>query len=501
MYHVKKVRWGIFILTLLVLIGLSVSALVTQATRENCLGLPVETELRHGGALADSGIDPRELFLFNGEKAAVDAENGTIYISQKIDSTTTVAELTGKLSLTIPQWELYFLDDSGFQNLKQSTAQGHAFSLAVDNGTENYVYQVVFTTLPLIRLDGSDVEEGADSFYGDLCLWNGGEELPSVSDVAFHIRGGSSKWQEKKSWKLSLKDGNGKKSNLSLLGMGSDDDWILNAMVFDDAKVNEKFFTELWNQIVDNSDWNYPMAACEYVEVVYNGAYQGLYLLQRRVDKKYLHLTGEDALLKGQGDWTSSAIQDSYEIKNTDIPEQKVWELMQGCYTATDASIMNPDNYADVSILLQFGSLVDNSGYKNMYYLLKNEQGEYRLYLIPWDTDMGLGVTWVTQIEYDYQASMGKTVKRREYDAVVSAWPDLDQRIVNRWQQLRQKELSEDNVKNLLEEQIYRITDSGAFDRNNNRWSLRYGGQDTHEAVLRYVQERLRVLDAYYSET
>lgn len=219
------------------------------------------------------------------------------------------------------------------------------------------------------------------------------------------------------------------------------------------------------------------------------------------MDKKYLHLTGEDALLKGQGDWTSSAIQDSYEIKNTDIPEQKVWELMQGCYTATDASIMNPDNYADVSILLQFGSLVDNSGYKNMYYLLKNEQGEYRLYLIPWDTDMGLGVTWVTQIEYDYQASMGKTVKRREYDAVVSAWPDLDQRIVNRWQQLRQKELSEDNVKNLLEEQIYRITDSGAFDRNNNRWSLRYGGQDTHEAVLRYVQERLRVLDAYYSET
>lgn len=96
---------------------------------------------------------------------------------------------------------------------------------------------------------------------------------------------------------------------------------------------------------------------------------------------------------------------------------------------------------------------------------------------------------------------MGKTVKRREYDAVAYAWPDLDQRIVNRWKQLRQKELSEDNVKNLLEEQIYRITDSGAFDRNNNRWSLRYGGQDTHEAVLRYVQERLRVLDAYYSET
>lgn len=221
MYHVKKVRWGIFLAALMALIGLSVSAFVHQATRETCLGLPVEAELRHGGALAEDEIDVRELFLFNDEKAAVDVENGTIYISQKIDSTTTVGELTGKLSLTEAQWELYFLEDAEFQNLKQAVAQGHAFSLVVDEGTRNRVYQVVFTTLPLLRLDGSNTEEDAESFYGDLCLWNGGEELPSVSDVAFHIRGVSSKTQPKKSWKLSLKDGNGKKQNLSLLGMGS----------------------------------------------------------------------------------------------------------------------------------------------------------------------------------------------------------------------------------------------------------------------------------------
>lgn len=392
------------------------------------------------------------------------------------------------------------MEDAEFQNLKQAVAQGHAFSLVVDEGTRNRVYQVVFTTLPLLRLDGSNTEEDAESFYGDLCLWNGGEELPSVSDVAFHIRGVSSKTQPKKSWKLSLKDGNGKKQNLSLLGMGSDDDWILNAMMFDDAKVKEKFLSELWNKMAENAEWDYPMTTCEYVEVVYNGTYHGLYLLQRRVDKKYLQISGQDALLKGSNVWTAPTIQQAFSIKNTDLPEESVWKLLEGYYSKTDASIVNPDNYADVSILLQFGSLGDNSGYKNMYYLLRKEQEKYCLYLIPWDTDMGLGVTWTTYIDYDYDVSMSKIVKRNEYNAVAAAYPDLDARIAERWKQLRQKELSEENVRNLLETQIDLVTSSGSIDRDHAKWGLKYEGKDdSHAAVLRFVQERLQKLDEYYS--
>lgn len=113
---------------------------------------------------------------------------------------------------------------------------------------------------------------------------------------------------------------------------------------------------------------------------------------------------------------------------------------------------------------------------------------------------MGLGVTWTTYIDYDYDVSMSKIVKRNEYNAVAAAYPDLDARIAERWKQLRQKELSEENVRNLLETQIDLVTSSGSIDRDHAKWGLKYEGKDdSHAAVLRFVQERLQKLDEYYS--
>ena len=69
-------------------------------------------------------------------------------------------------------------------------------------------------------------------------------------------------------------------------------------MALDDFKVKEQFAMKLWNRLAEQSPWDYPMSSGAYCEVVLNGHYQGLYLLQRRVDRKYLGLSDGQILLK-----------------------------------------------------------------------------------------------------------------------------------------------------------------------------------------------------------
>ena len=72
--------------------------------------------------------------------------------------------------------------------------------------------------------------------------------------------------------------------------MGADDDWILNSLTMDDTRIREKLFMDLWNLNVEKTDYNFKMSTGEFVEVVMNGKYYGLCLLQRRLDAKYLEL-------------------------------------------------------------------------------------------------------------------------------------------------------------------------------------------------------------------
>ena len=49
-----------------------------------------------------------------------------------------------------------------------------------------------------------------------------------------------------------------------MVGLGSDDDWILYPMILDDTKLKEQLFIQLWNRWADQVDWNVPMSKGEY---------------------------------------------------------------------------------------------------------------------------------------------------------------------------------------------------------------------------------------------
>lgn len=504
MYHAKEIRWLIFLPSLLVLAALVVTYLWEPAplsgNGEVCLGLPV---------VSPSDIHETEActknyagyFLFNGEKAAADIDSRTLYLPQQILESTTREALTGQLSISVSNCRLYFLEDPAFDNLAEAVAQGHPFPLAATHGTHCHLYNVIFTTLPVLRMDHVSKqaqENGFPLFSGKMYLWEPGHEEPISSDLLFKARGNTVLYMSKQSWKLSLKTNRMKNNHLSLAGLGTDDDWILNSMSMDDTKLKDMFFSQVWNSIAQDSAWDYPTASCRYVEVVLDGSYYGVYLLQRRVDQKYLDLSDDDILIKGTGLWTTSVPQESYEIKYSPLPDAETLALMEGVYDLSDVSMLNIDNFLDVNLLLQLGPLADNTGYKNMYYCLRKEASGYRLSMIPWDTDMSLGVIYSNGFVYDYDASLRMTVLRREYSQMSALYPDLEERMGARWRQLRQSVLATDNLIRQLESQIQVLSQSGAYARDGQRWEPYHGGMDTQESALRFVRERLALLDDRY---
>lgn len=113
--------------------------------------------------------------------------------------------------------------------------------------------------------------------------------------------------------------------------------------------------------------------------------------------------------------------------------------------------------------------------YKNMFFAFKKESDGYRMYLVPWDTDLTWGNTYVDDGEQLY------VQWSPEHAQDYLEWPFLDrllkldvgnirEKVAARWQKLRQDELSDENLKNMLDDCIHEVQDSGAFARDAVRW-------------------------------
>lgn len=506
MFDSRRRRLMIFLASLLIF-G-AAFGLLRQEEARVCMGVKILTEKDQAEIREYIYLDLSRELTHNDQPAAVDVENSTIYISQKIQQGTEPKDLMGKLKITSSSHQLSFAPDEAFTNLAEAVAQGHAFKLnVIDNVGRCMQYRVVFTTLPVLRLDSVQAhqdESGTDVLEGNLCLWapedpDTGRYSVKSSGVQWHVRGYTTAMLDKKSWKLSLKKKNGSNENLSFLGLGADDDWILNAMRLDDTKLKEKLFIDLWNSWAEKHTYNYKMSAGEYVEVICDQTYAGVYLLQRRIDQKYYGLAQEDILLKGKNTEIPLNLQDFYEVIYSPLDETETLALMDEILTGTGVSMVQPDNFLDVTLFLQYGSAIDNAGFKNMFYLLKKQGDSYQLSMIPWDTDMSWGVTFVNGFVYDYHKSMNHMPQRREYSAMLQEYPELESLLASRWNELRQTVFAEENILKELKANQATLEQSGALHREIDWWGLMFEG-DTKENLSLFLQERLLRLDEYYSQ-
>lgn len=500
-----KRRFIIFLTLFLVMV--TAAAFLFWREGQYCLGVEILSQKQADRYSQYRHQDCSDILTFQNELTAIDLETDTIYISQNIEQESTCRDLIGQLEISNETYKLYFVEDSLFFDMGTAVKEAHPFQLLVTDGTSTFMrYNVVFTSLPLMRIEGSfsHVASGSrDVFSGTMLLWSPkdpetGSYSVKTSNLWWRTRGQATSAFAKKSWKLRLLDANNENNHLSLLGLGADDDWILNSMVLEDTKFREKLFMDMWNEMVSQSPYNLKMSTGEYVDVVVNGKYCGVYLLQRRLDQKYWGLGEEDVIFKSFSPIALTP-QLAYQIKYCKIYTPAAFQLIEGFFYGTDYSGLNIDNFMDYNLFLQFFASPDNRGRKNTYIVFQKTDAGYKYSLVPWDTDMSLGIFLNNGWSCVYDDMADLSITRIETDDILALYPQTEAETAARWQQLRETVFSQENIHSYLDAYETLLVNSGAYTRDQQLWGLRYDGVDTPAGVRDFIERRLAFLDEYYS--
>ena len=468
---------------------------------------------------------------FEGEELACDREQMIFYLPVDMDLEEWEA---GTFSNVDDSIEILPMKDYTLLDKQETVAQGlHIPFLAWnrEGGTCRKVY-VVFTGLPVVKmetaadLDIDTVFAGAVSFY-EAC---GQEDWVLTSVFEAHERGQTTRAYPKKGYRVNLVDvtstGISRKNMQSVLGMRKSDSWIFYAIYSDGTKVRDKFNTELWAGIgAEDTPYDaYFGTKMKYVELVVNGEYRGLYGIFEPVDKTQLAITDEEYLYKrtygralSQELFDSAGPDDYLTVLGMEIKGKKGngtsldWKQLRQFISITEEEdeefaqdaqqLLDLDNVADIWIYLQFLYGEDNI-YKNMFFAFKKDtdgyQG-YKLYLVPWDTDLTWGNVYVDSKEELYVKWAPENADR------YLEWPLLDrlieldvggirERIKDRWTELRSGILSEESMHEILTECIHQVQDSGAFTRDATRWPDSRHDAD-YDGMKQFMKERTEFLD------
>jgi len=360
--------------------------------------------------------------------------------------------------------------------------------------------------------------------------------------ITIERRGNSSQWQGKTPYRFETVDDEGENSNVELLGMPAENDWVLYAPWQDKTMIRNVLTYQLSNEMGRYA------SRSRHVELYLNDEYRGIYVLMEkikrdgnRVDISKLNpdeITGDDVtggyILKFDWFYTGdniggfesefdNMIYNYHYPKPSDIvPEQEAYieeyinefeTIMMGNNYTNDStgypSMMNVESFVDFILLQELAKNVD--AYRLSTYIYKDKESiDNRLTAGPvWDFNHGFGncdygETWEVDnwlLEYNPE---GGDQMAFWWELL---WEDLafQHKAAVRYTELRQTIFSE--------EHIYSIIDSiadylgPAVDRNFARWPLlgnyiwpNYYVFDTYEEEIDYLKswtaQRLAWMDS-----
>lgn len=247
------------------------------------------------------------------------------------------------------------------------------------------------------------------------------EYLDYDARIKIEVRGSTSQLLDKKQYSWTTYDNEGNKQNVSLLGMPSENDWILNGLAFDATLMRDYLIYNLSREMGQYA------SRTQYCEVIINGDYRGLYVLQEKLkdDSKRINIEEiteddiSDSNLTGGyitkadkttgGDpvaWTmASDAQDTefiHELPKPDevTPEQDAYIHSQFTALETAANSNNADledgfpsiidvpTFIDFMILNELSSNVD--AYQISTFFHKDRGGKLRAGPV-WDFNLSFG--------------------------------------------------------------------------------------------------------------
>lgn len=358
-----------------------------------------------------------------------------------------------------------------------------------------------------------------------------------VLNAKIKYRGATSRNYAKKSFALKIVNEGGEKQDTSLLGMRSDNAWILDAMAIDKARMRNRVSTDLWN------DFSCPAyiktlepkmhngTHGKFVEVYLNGEYWGIYCLTEKIDRKQLKLKKfKDGTMKGalykSFKWTTmnytnpkdfiydntSLTWNGWEFSYPDLEEGEPTDwmpLVNDCKWLRESSALTLRDslhhkfdlpvWMDYYILMDF-ILAEDNICKNQYVYYYNAQDKNRMMgIAPWDMDHSWG--------RDYKGDITDACKELspEYNLVASRmynYGNVPYSRKERYAQLRQTYFDADSLKGRFDKYFDLFEVSGAADRETERWNnidgFKLDFPAEREYIHQWIDDRIAFMDEVY---
>jgi hypothetical protein len=247
------------------------------------------------------------------------------------------------------------------------------------------------------------------------------EFLDYNAKIKIEVRGSSSQLLDKKQYGWTTYDSDGEKQNVSLLGMPEENDWILNGLAFDKSLMRDYINYNLTREIGQYA------TRTHYCEVVLNGDYRGLYILQEKIkddskrvnieeitedDNDGINLTGgyitkadkttggdeEDWWMESYAGWTGFI----HELPKPEDATEAQTNYIHGQFTSLEAtagagnddlatgypSVIDIPTFVDYMVMNEFSSNVD--AYQISTFFHKDRGGKLRAGPV-WDFNLSLG--------------------------------------------------------------------------------------------------------------
>ena len=329
--------------------------------------------------------------------------------------------------------------------------------------------------------------------------------LPSHS-IGIKVRGKTSAGFPKKSYSIEFIDSTQTEIDVQLMDMRSDDDWILDAMYVDHARMRNRLCTDIWNAYNRIPHHDQEPEAINgtrgtFVEVMLNGEYNGLYCLTERIDRKQLKLKKYKDEHRGVSfkavTWdnlmgycsydpeapTETLLWNGFESEYPGEASHAGWEYLQeflefqSAKHTTDEEFAKAihqhvhwDNLIDYTLLVNAVYAPDNIA-KNIYLSIYNVQADRRMFFTPWDMDATFGRTYDGSFlgEYGFTGSVpfSNQLIGRLWERNVD---NFRQALIKRWNELKHTTLSPDSVAARINEYQKLFETTGAFAREQERW-------------------------------
>lgn len=405
----------------------------------------------------------------------------------------------------------------------------YSFFLRSRRGDTTTVH-ISFTSMPIVALEG---EFGYDYTQGlvSVSMPNDSDNLPMLARIKW--RGGitNTTTKHKRNYKIKFIDTAGVKKEYSFFGYRKDSEWILNAGQVDLARCRNQIAHNLWFDISHKpyyADEEPKALSCvrgDFVEVLLNGEYRGIYSLSEVMDRKQMRLkkyTEEDSTMHGQlwktTSWNGTTMYDVQPYDNT----KEIWRGFETKYpeledvSPTDYStlynaiafVVNSsdedfetqiEEYFDIPVVLDYYIFIsvlvarDNNG-KNMYWGCYDRAVDKKLTLAVWDLDCTIGQNYTDTDPHPESFSPYVEMNLNLMNLLhrLLSIPKYQYAVQYRYHELYPQYLNADSLKSRYVNVIRHFQRSGAAERESSRWS---GDTDICGLTLDFEEELAFIVD------